>query len=199
MSFEEKKRLLIKVLVETLVVENVKFQFSFFTSFSINKIENSALQGFTQMLRMIARDENFHINTHRKVFKILRNNKQEGFTDTLKKLEGWVIDYLNSVEAEEKKWVDYLLKDGELPSFSKDICYNFIEYYIDDTLKILGLPPKHNHKSNDTIHWYKSYKNIDEQETSLQEVSNNNYELGVFTDDCDNDTLERLKVSYLKD
>ena len=183
--------LIFKVLLDTILIENVKFPFSFFTTYSLNKAYDNAIQGFTLLIKMINRDEqDYHVPVNKEVLKILRKQYPEVW-DSLKE---YTLSLIDKVEQQEKEWVDYLLKDGSFNGFNKEICYYFIEHRIDDTLKKLGFSKKYNHPVTDFISWYNDYRKIENQNASLQEVSNNNYEKGTIKNDLKENLAELREV-----
>ena len=179
------KKLLLKVLIDTIVIENVKFPFSFFTTFSLNVAYDNAIQGFSLLLKMIARDElEGHVPLNKEVLRILKKDPE--FKQIWEELsEYYIPELLHDVEIQEKNWPDYLLKDGSFAGFNREINDNFIEYRIDDTLSKFGLEKKYNREKDDTILWFDKYRKIDNQNASLQEVSNNNYERNTLKADLD--------------
>ncbi len=177
----EAKKILFKAIVATYVLEHIKFPFSFFATWSLNKTNDNAIQGFSMLLKLIAQDElDYHVPVNKTVLKILREPRQNFTEEWSKEFVYW---YVEKVTKAEKEWSDYLLKDGEVPGFNKKINNNFIEYFADKTLKDLGLEPLYNAKKTDTVDWYNEYRTINNQNASLQEISNINYNKGVVKDD----------------
>jgi ribonucleotide reductase beta subunit family protein with ferritin-like domain len=84
---------------------------------------------------------------------------------------------------DEIKWNEYLLKDGEIAGFSKNVNNNFIKYQAALALKKIGIDPIYNAKKDDSVVWFDEYRNIKNQNSALQEVSNNSYNKGVDQND----------------
>jgi len=188
---EENKSAVFKAIVAAYVLEHIKFPFSFFTTWTINRIYDNAINGFSQLLKLIAQDElDFHVPTNKNVLRILKREARQGFK------EAWdnqfVYDYVRKVAEEEKKWAAYLLSAGELPGYNKNVANNFIEYYADKTLRDIGLEPIYNAEKTDTIDWFNSYRKIKNQNSSLQEVSNISYNKGIVQNDILHN-LDKLK------
>ena len=85
----------------------------------------------------------------------------------------------------------YLFKEGNLSGFTKDMGEHFIKYYADKALTNLGLNKIFNEKESDIITWYERYRNINLQNSALQEVSNTAYQKGVTKNDLSN--LDQFK------
>jgi ribonucleoside-diphosphate reductase beta chain len=177
--------------VAAYVLEHIKFPFSFFTTWTINRTYDNAINGFSQLLKLIAQDElDFHVPTNKNVLRILKREARQDFKEAWD--DQFVYDYVRKVAEEEKKWATYLLSAGELPGYNKNINNNFIEYHADKTLKDIGLEPIYNAEKTDTIDWFNSYRKIKNQNSSLQEVSNISYSKGIVQNDIVHN-LGRLK------
>jgi len=171
-----------KAVVATYVLEHIKFPFSFFATWTINRINDNAIQGFSMLLKLIAQDElDFHVPVNKNVLKILKREARQGFGEAWD--EQFIIDYVRKVAEAEKEWSDYLLLEGELPGFSKNINNSFIEYHADKTLRDLGIDPIYNAEKGEAVDWFNTYRKINNQNAALQEVSNISYSKGVVKND----------------
>ena len=171
-----------RALIATYVLEHIKFPFSFFATWTLNRTNDNAIQGFSNLLKLIAQDElDFHVPMGSNVLKILKKEKRQNFQDVYN--EEFIYEYVKKTAIQEKEWSDYLLKDGETQGFNKKINNYFIEYFADKTLTDIGLAPIYGVKKNDIIDWYNDYRKIKNQNTSLQESSNTSYNKGVVQND----------------
>jgi len=181
---DKAKELLLKEMIVTYMLEHIKFPFSFFVTWRINVGYNNAIQGFSQLLRLIGHDElTTHTVTHINVFKILKKEKRQGFQHIIKKLESWIYDYAKIVASQEMEWNEYLFNEGNVNSFTKEMGEHFIKYYVDKALTNLGLNPIFNEKHSEIIGWYDRYRNINLQNAALQEISNVAYQKGITKND----------------
>ena len=201
----ELKQSIAKYLVDTLIIEDLKFPFSFFTTFSINASYNNAISGFTNLLKMITRDElELHVPVNIIVIGELIKNKIHGFTNIFdESMMKWIDTRINDAESDEKDWATYLLRDGSFAGFNKEICDIFIEYRSDLVRSAFKLPKKYKHsiKSYDFLEWFDTYRRIQNQNQTLQEMSNNNYEKGVIISNIESklDKLNKKFSDFLKD
>ena len=195
----ELKESIVKYLVDTLIIEDIKFPFSFFTTFSINATYNNAINGFTNLLKMITRDElELHVPINVIVVGELLRSKIHGFTTIFDDdMMQWIEKRINDAELDEKDWATYLLQDGAFPGFNKEVCDIFIEYRSDLVRSIFKIPKKYKHsiKSYDFLEWFDEYRKIQNQNQTLQEMSNNNYEKGVISRNIDQN-LDKLKSMF---
>ncbi len=193
---KEAKEAVFKALVATYVLEHIKFPFSFYATWTLNRVYDNAIQGFSMLLKLIAQDElDFHVPTNKNVLKILRREKRQEFQDIWD--EQFIYDYVKKVAEAEKEWSRYLLKEGELQGFNKAGNDAFIEYFADKTLVDLGLEPIYNTKKSDSVDWFNSYRKINNQNSALQEVSNISYSKGVVKNDIREGLIELKDASRI--
>ena len=181
---EENAKLLLELLFKYFMIEGVKFPFSFFTSWTLNKGHNNCSQGFSQLLIKICIDEmQIHTTTGATALKKLRDNR---YTKHLFE-SGWfnnmAMTYAKYVYTKELEWIDYLLEDGEVPGFNKAVCTHFVEYWIDRRLKEIKLEPMFNVVKNDVEVWFDHYRNPNSKSSALQEVDNVSYQMGQLKND----------------
>lgn len=178
------RRLLLQALVCVFALEGIKFPFSFFTSWSLNKAYNNCAQGFSQLLLSIAVDEMVvHTATGSNFINKLRrdSNFVEEFSS------GWFDDmastYISNVVDKEIAWASYLLESGNEPGFTLPICTHFIQYWADRRLRELSLPSIYSVQKNDIEIWFDDYRNVKNKSSALQEISNINYQIGKCVND----------------
>ena len=180
----ENRKLLLQTLVVVFCLEGIKFPFSFFTSWTLNKGYDNCAQGFSQLLLSISVDEmTVHTATGSNFINKLR--KSSDFSDEFK--SGWfdtmASDYISNVETKEIGWAVYLLSSGEEPGFTLPICEHFIKYWGDRRRKEINLPIIHNLQKNDIEIWFDEYRNVKNKASALQEISNINYQIGKCIND----------------
>ena len=186
------KEIIFKSIVATYALEHIKFPFSFYATWNINRVYDNAINGFSMLLKLIAQDElTGHTVMNAQVLKILNREDRQGFSEVYD--EEFIIDYIKKIVQEELEWSEYLVKDGEIPGFTKKLNENFIKYQADLGLKKIGIDPIYNVKKDDSIEWFDLYRNIKNQNASLQEVSNNSYNKGVVKNDISSN-ITKLKA-----
>lgn len=181
---EDNRKLLLEVLVAVFCLEGIKFPFSFFTSWTLNKAYDNCAQGFSQLLLSIAVDEmTVHTATGSNFINKLRKSPdfqsefKSGWFDTMAEA------YITNVVAKEQAWAKYLLTSGNEPGFSDQICDHFILYWADRRRKEINLPTQYNLQKNDIEIWFDEYRNVKNKSSALQEISNINYQIGKCVND----------------
>lgn len=183
------KESILRLLLVIYVLESLKFPFSFFITFTINKVFDSSIQGVSRLIKLIAHDElTFHVPVSRAILKILREEEDQGFTHLFKNgfFDAEARDLFGSAVDSELSWTTYLLADGELPGFNYSISKHFLRYHADLRLKHLGVEPLYGEPKSEIIDWFNSYKNINLQNTAQQEAENSAYQKGILQDDLAN-------------
>ena len=182
------KKIILELLYRTLLLEGVKFPFSFFVTWNINLQYNNAIQGFSHLLQLIAWDEmTVHTATGVNLINILRKEKDQGFSHLFE--NGWFSKMVKEVTKEvidlEMMWIDYLLQEGDIPGFNKEIGEYFVKYWANKRLKEVKEEPLYKgfEKENDIIQWFNNYRNLNNKKVSLQEADNTNYMKGVLKND----------------
>lgn len=185
---DEAKKLILQVLARVFLLEGVKFPFSFFVTWTINKGYKNALQGFSQALRLIAHDElTFHVPVGKNVLNILRTKEEQEFKHLFD--SGWFQAMFTEMAKEtaelEIEWSNYLLEDGNIPGFNHEIGEHFIKYFTDLRLTELKCTPIYNEKKSDIIDWFNDYKDLNKIQVALQEADATNYQKGKLKNDFD--------------
>jgi ribonucleoside-diphosphate reductase beta chain len=180
------KLALVELLLRTYYLEGVKFPFSFFVTWTINKAYGNAIQGFSQALKLIAWDEmTIHTTTGQNLLKILMNDPSQGFTHLRREIEEMAYRMADETAQLEFEWNKYLQKEGPIPGYTLKIGEHFIKYWTDYRLKGIGLAPIFNEPKSDVIDWFNNYRNLNKTQVALQEADNTNYQKGTLKNDLD--------------
>ena len=180
------KLALVELLLRTYYLEGVKFPFSFFVTWTINKAYGNAIQGFSQALKLIAWDEmTIHTTTGQNLLKILMNDPSQGFSHLRREIEEMAYRMADETAQLEFEWNKYLQKEGPIPGYTLKIGEHFIKYWTDYRLKGIGLAPIFNEPKSDVIDWFNNYRNLNKTQVALQEADNTNYQKGTLKNDLD--------------
>jgi len=167
------------VVVAAYLLEHIKFPFSFFVTFSINKAYNNAINGFSMLLKKIAEDEmEIHYPANAEVIKgmIAQGLVSKEYAHSFIKKEA------AAVLESELDWNKHLQRNGPIPGYNERIGAEFIRYWTNKTLRDCGIDETPI-APNDTIVWFNHYRNIDNQVVAQQEMKSNQYQKGVIQND----------------
>lgn len=174
----------------------------------INTLKKEKREGFTELFE---EDENGQSFFKKMAYQIY----EETFTDELKwadylcnfidvfkdtefvdestgKIEKHTqIEAVNLLDDEKVAWYKengWVLgtEPHTLPGLTKEVMKNFMQYYTNFRLAGIGLKPLFDKVNEDnTIQWFKHYKNINSERTAAQETEILSYSIGQLVDDID--------------
>lgn len=175
-----------KAIIATYMLEQIKFPFSFFVTFAINKAYGNAINGFSQLISRISQDElEIHVPTNKYVLKHMIEHYNLDINV--------VITIADQILEQELEWNKYLLKEGPIPGYNEQIGEYFIKYFHSKALRNLKADVV-KIKSNDTIDWFNHYRNPDNKQVSQQEQKSTQYQKGVIKNDLDK--IDTLGIKY---
>ena len=186
-SDDEAKKALLMLLGATFLLEGIKFPFSFFVTWTLNKSYGNGIQGFSRALKLIAWDEmTVHTVTGSTILNMLRKDESQGFSHLFDWFDEEMYKLTERTVNSEMKWSKYLLEEGSVPGYNEEIGEHFIKYWADRRLKEIKLQPLYNEKKSDVIDWFNKYRDLNGTTTALQEADATNYQKGKLVNDMDN-------------
>jgi len=184
-SLEEKKKLVLELLVNIYALEGVKFYISFLVTYIINNNYNNKIQGSTRLIKLINFDEDIHTSMLNGTIDILRRETPEGFSELIK--SKWFSDIVTKtftdLYTDELKWSEYLMSFGNIPSLTPKVIQQFLKYYIDLRIEQLGFDKLYDQSETDVVQWFKHYKDLNSDNAALQESDLAVYSIGIMKND----------------
>lgn len=138
-------------LISVNILEAVRFYVSFVCAFAF--AENKKMIGNADIIKLIKRDESLHLQNTRAILNILHTEEDEGFIQTAKDYQDIAIKMFVEAAEEEKKWAEYLLKDGSILGLNTHSLSQYIEWLTDSRMSSLGFPKQFNTKNNGLGSW----------------------------------------------
>ncbi len=187
-TLKEKKIAILEVVARQYALENIRFFVSFLYTFKINEMNDQVLQGSVNNIKLILNDEIIHTVIFRNLINILKDIKDEGFSEIFED-EGLDIDNLvascfEEVIVSEMEWFRYLSGIQEIMGFTEDTVRGFLEYYTHVALKYIGnkYNDKFDQSQNELVLFYESKKNLNNTKSLAQENNLLTYNIGVLED-----------------
>ena len=184
-SMEEKKKLVLELMVSVFALEGVKFYISFLVTYIINNAYGNKIQGATRIIKLINFDEDIHTAMGKGTLNILKREASEGFKELME--TEWYSDMVKktfmSVYEDEMAFGDYLLSIGDIPSLTRPVMEQFLKFYVDFRLSQLGQEKIFNQEKTDVVQWFMNYKNLNKDNAALQESDLAVYSIGIMKDD----------------
>ncbi|MCP4481697.1 MAG: hypothetical protein GY817_02605 [bacterium] len=192
---KDKNKLVLELLVGILALEGIKFYVSFLATYAINNNYNNKIQGATRIIKLINFDEDLHTAMISGTIQILAKSKTEGFHTLIK--SDWFTqmaqNHFKSILQDELEWADYLLSLGSIPTLTKRVVSNFMKYYVDLRLKSINVPPLYYQEKTDVVQWFENYKDMNKDNSALQESDAAVYSIGIMKNDFPDEILKPYK------
>jgi hypothetical protein len=185
-NLPHKNDLRLQHLINTYLLEHIKFPVSFFVVFWLNDKYNNPLNGFTQALKEIANDElNLHTVAN---MNVIKKGIKSGEFDRYD-VENIAKNRAELIYKEEEKWVDFLLGKEDLKGLNKDLYLYFVKYQTYLALKKLGIETEEVPKKS-VVSWFDNYRDISKAQVSQQETDGVSYQNYIVDDITDLSKLE---------
>lgn len=189
---DDLKLKILKMLIEINILEGVRFYSGFATIWSMH-YSQGFMERSSKILQLICRDENLHLNITQNLLRILKTEVSEGFTDTYKSLENYIIERYTQVAQEEFEWIDYLFSKGSFLGMTSDLAKIYLKYLINRRLKALKEPQIFSGFNTNPIPWVNEYINMDAVLVNPQEAEILNYSQNILDLNINEEELRKLQ------
>lgn len=186
---EEKRRKIFDAIVATYILEGIRFYVSFACSFFFGS--QKKMMGNAKIIRLISRDENLHVAITQNLFKIFRDNPEEGFSKIVEESEDRIIEMFREAAEEEKEWVDYLFSKGPIVGLTEKELKGYIEWLTNNRLRSLGYKSKiYETKANPIDGWLREWYDSESVQAAPQELEITSYKKGAANTDLTAESFE---------
>ena len=187
------KRSLYRAVANVNILEGIRFYVSFACSFAFGELK--LMEGSAKIISLIARDENQHLVLTQQILKYWREGDDPIMKEIMKEEEEWTVQQFKNCVNEEKKWAEYLFKDGSMIGLNDKLLYQYVEWIANKRIKAIGLKPQYDiaAKNNPlpwTTHWISS-KGL---QVAPQETEVESYVVGGIKQDVKKDTFSGFKL-----
>lgn len=171
------------------VLEGIRFYVSFACSFAFAELKK--MEGNAKIIRFICRDENLHLGSTQMLLKLLPKD-DEDFAKIAKECELEVISLFNKAIEQEKRWADYLFKDGSMIGLNAKLLSDYVDYIGQRRMESIGLV-NHKPKAN-PLPWTQKWISSETVQVAAQEVENSSYRVGDAVLDVGEDSFKQYKL-----
>jgi ribonucleoside-diphosphate reductase beta chain len=192
-SLNDVKRKLYRAVANVNILEGIRFYVSFACSFAFGELK--LMEGSAKIISLIARDENQHLALTQNILNKWKEGDDPEMKQIAKEEEEWVYKMFDRAVNEEKKWADYLFKDGSMIGLNDKLLQQYVEWIANRRLKAIGLKPQYDISANNnplpwTQHWISSKGlQVAPQQTQVQ-----SYVVGGIKQDVKKDTFSGFKL-----
>ena len=187
------KRSLYRAVANVNILEGIRFYVSFACSFAFGELK--LMEGSAKIISLIARDENQHLVITQNILNNWRKGDDKDMQEIMKEEEEWTYKQFDICVNEEKRWADYLFKDGSMIGLNEKLLQQYVEWIANKRIKAIGLKPQYDiaAKNNPlpwTTHWISS-KGL---QVAPQETEVESYVVGGIKQDVKKDTFSGFKL-----
>lgn len=192
-TLNDVKRKLYRAIANVNILEGIRFYVSFACSFAFGELK--LMEGSAKIISLIARDENQHLALTQNILNKWREGDDPEMQQIAKEEEEWTYAMFDRAVNEEKKWADYLFKNGSMIGLNDKLLQQYVEWIANRRLKAIGLKPKYDISANNnplpwTQHWISS-KGL---QVAPQETEVESYVVGGIKQDVKKDTFSGFKL-----
>jgi ribonucleoside-diphosphate reductase beta chain len=186
----EHKRALWLALMSVNILEGIRFYVSFACSWAFAEVKK--MEGNAKIIKLIARDENLHLASTQHLLKILPQDDPD-FAQIREETRQETLDLFHDAAEQEKKWADYLFKDGSMIGLNKTLLNEYVEWITNRRLQAVGLPLLFKTGSN-PLPWTQKWISGSEVQVAPQETQITSYVIGGVKKDVSADSLKGLSL-----
>jgi ribonucleotide reductase beta subunit family protein with ferritin-like domain len=192
-TLNDVKRKLYRAVANVNILEGIRFYVSFACSFAFGELK--LMEGSAKIISLIARDENQHLAITQNILNKWRDGDDPEMKQIMKEEEEWTYAMFDRAVNEEKKWADYLFKDGSMIGLNDKLLQQYVEWIANRRLKAIGLKPQYDISANNnplpwTQHWISS-KGL---QVAPQETEIESYVIGGIKQDVTKNTFSGFKL-----
>ena len=115
--------------------------------------------------------------------------------EILKEEEDWTIKTFENCVNEEKKWAEYLFKDGTMIGLNDKLLHQYVEWIANRRIKSLGLKPIYDIPAkNNPLPWTEHWISSKGLQVAPQETEVESYIVGGIKQDVEKDTFAGFKL-----
>ena len=195
LNFERKelKRKLYRAVANVNILEGIRFYVSFACSFAFGELK--LMEGSAKIISLIARDENQHLAITQNILNNWRKGDDPEMVDIVKEEEQWLIQAFKNTVDEEKRWAEYLFKDGSMIGLNDKLLQQYVEWVANRRIRAIGFKPIYDVPArNNPLPWTEHWISSKGLQVAPQETEVESYIVGGIKQDVKKDTFSGFKL-----
>ena len=189
----ELKRKLYRAIANVNILEGIRFYVSFACSFAFGELK--IMEGSAKIISLISRDESCHLNLTQKIINKWKRGDDPEMVTLIKEEEQYVYKMFETAVNEEKRWAQYLFKDGSMIGLNDKLLFNYVEWIANRRMKSIGLNPMFDiPMKNNPLPWTEHWLNSKEVQEAPQETEKISYLVGALNQDMDANAFVNFKL-----
>ena len=192
-EIKDVKRKLYRAVANVNVLEGIRFYVSFACSFAFGELK--LMEGSAKIISLIARDENQHLAITQNILNKWRQGDDPDMKQIMKEEEEWTYKMFDNAVNEEKRWADYLFKDGSMIGLNDKLLQQYVEWVANRRLKAVGLKPQYDIAAkNNPLPWTQHWISSKGLQVAPQETEVESYVVGGIKQDVKKDSFSGFKL-----
>ena len=193
MEIKDLKRKLYRAVANVNILEGIRFYVSFACSFAFGELK--LMEGSAKIISLIARDENQHLAITQTILKNWRNGDDPDMVEIAKEEEPWLIKTFERTVDEEKRWAEYLFKDGSMIGLNDKLLQQYVEWVANRRIRAIGFKPIYDVPArNNPLPWTEHWISSKGLQVAPQETEVESYIVGGIKQDVKKDTFSGFKL-----
>jgi len=192
-TLNDVKRKLYRAVANVNILEGIRFYVSFACSFAFGELK--LMEGSAKIISLIARDENQHLAITQNILNKWKQGDDPEMKQIAKEEEEWTYKMFDRAVNEEKRWAEYLFKDGSMIGLNDKLLQQYVEWIANRRLKSIGLTPQYDISSkNNPLPWTEHWISSKGLQVAPQETEVESYVVGGIKQDVSKDTFSGFKL-----
>ena len=189
----ELKRKLFRAVANVNVLEGIRFYVSFACSFAFGELK--LMEGSAKIISLIARDENQHLVLTQNIIKNWANGDDPDMKKIYNEEKEWLYALYDRAVNEEKRWAEYLFKDGSMIGLNDKLLHQYVEWIANRRLKSIGLKPVYDIAAkNNPLPWTQHWISSKGLQVAPQETEVESYVVGGIKQDVKKNTFTGFQL-----
>ena len=192
-EIKDVKRKLYRAVANVNILEGIRFYVSFACSFAFGELK--LMEGSAKIISLIARDENQHLAITQNILNKWKQGDDPEMAEIMKEEEEWTYKAFERAVNEEKRWADYLFKDGSMIGLNDKLLQQYVEWVANRRLKAIGLKPQYDIAAkNNPLPWTQHWISSKGLQVAPQETEVESYVVGGIKQDVKKDTFAGFQL-----
>ena len=189
----ELKRKLYRAVANVNILEGIRFYVSFACSFAFGELK--LMEGSAKIISLIARDENQHLAITQNILNKWRAGDDPEMKQIMQEEEEWTYKAFDNAVNEEKRWADYLFKDGSMIGLNDKLLQQYVEWIANRRLVAIGLDRQYDIPAkNNPLPWTQHWISSKGLQVAPQETEVESYVVGGIKQDVKKDTFSGFQL-----
>ena len=192
-EMKDVKRKLYRAIANVNILEGIRFYVSFACSFAFGELK--LMEGSAKIISLIARDENQHLAITQNILNKWKQGDDPEMKQIMKEEEEWTYKAFDNAVNEEKRWADYLFKDGSMIGLNDKLLQQYVEWIANRRLTAIGLKRQYDVPvSANPLPWTQHWISSKGLQVAPQETEVESYVVGGIKQDVKKDTFSGFQL-----